>query len=151
MLGRDVQRGLEERATLLCPGRPPLFFKFRNHCFTDVGQLISSQGDLSSSLQKETKARCAPTMCGSESRSDGKLNCKAPKACYYTRPLHGPLNFPRTNAPQCEVNEALGGAVLEPATQETTLSSFPTGTPNATRATTTTLRRPPGPDRKSVV
>lgn len=63
------------------------------------------------------------------------------------RPLHGPLNFPRTNAPQCEVNEALGGAVLEPATQETTLSSFPTGTPNATRATTTTLRRPPGPQQ----
>lgn len=52
--------------------------------------------------------------------------------CTY-RPLRGPLNFPRTNAPQCEVEEAPGGVVLEPATQQTTLSSFPTGTPNATR------------------
>lgn len=52
---------------------------------------------------------------------------------YTYRPLRGPLNFPRTNAPQCEVNEAPGGAVLEPATQETTFSSFPTRTPNATR------------------
>lgn len=52
---------------------------------------------------------------------------------YTYRPLRGPLNFPRTNAPQYEVNEAPGRAVLEPATQQTTLSSFPTGTPNATR------------------
>lgn len=52
---------------------------------------------------------------------------------YTYRSLRGPLNFPRTNAPQCEVNEAPGGAVLEPATQETTLASFPTGAPDATR------------------
>lgn len=56
MLGRYVQRRLGERHTLLCPGRRPLFFKLRNHCFTDVSQLISSQRDLSYSVHSAARS-----------------------------------------------------------------------------------------------